>query len=55
MDDLEDQTKSFYIEVNGLLTSIKNNVNKICTDKHFDSKTGMFKPSNLNLSKNKKR
>ena len=55
MDDLEDQTKSFYIEVNGLLTSIKNNVNKICTDKHFDSKTGMFKPSNLNLSKNKKK
>ena len=55
MDDLEDQTKSFFIEVNGLLTSIKNNVNKICTDKHFDSKTGMFKPSNLNLSKNKKK
>lgn len=55
MDDLEDQTKSFYIEVNGLLTSIKSNVNKICVDKHFDSKTGMFKPSNLNSSKNIKK
>ena len=55
MDALEDQTKGFYTEVNGLIKSIKNNVNIICTDKHFDSKTGMFKPSNLNLSKNIKK
>ena len=55
MDVLEDQTKELYKEINGLIESIKNNVNKICKDKHFDSKTGMFKPSDLNFDKNREK
>ena len=55
MDVLEDQTKELYKEINGLIESIKNNVNIICKDKHFDSKTGMFKPSDLNFDKNREK
>ena len=55
MDVLEDQTKELYEEVNGLIESIKNNVNIICKDKHFDNKTGMFKPSDLNFDKNREK
>lgn len=49
MDVLEIQTRGLYDEIKSLVKSIQNAAGQISADKHFDSRTGMFKPSRLDL------
>ncbi|ASS37606.1 RHS repeat-associated core domain-containing protein [Mogibacterium pumilum] len=55
MENLAGQTESLFAEIKELIKSIKNGVNQIYSDKHFDSKTGMFKPSNIRLGETRKK
>ena len=55
MDNLAGQTEGLFAEIKELIKSIKNGVDQISTDKHFDSKTGMFKPSNVSLAGTRKK
>ena len=55
MENLAGQTEGLFAEIKELIKSIKNGVDQISTDKHFDSKTGMFKPSNVSLAGTRKK
>lgn len=55
MENLAGQTEGLFAEIKELIKSIKNGVNQIYSDKHFDSKTGMFKPSNIRLGETRKK
>ena len=55
MDNLATQTEDLFFEIKELIKSIKNGVDQIYSDKHFDSKTGMFKPSNVSLAGTRKK
>lgn len=55
MENLAGQTEGLFAEIKELIKSIKNGVDQISADKHFDSKTGMFKPSNVSLAGTRKK
>ena len=54
MENLAGQTEELFSEIKELIKSIKNGVDQIYSDKHFDSKTGMFKPTNVSLAGTRK-
>jgi rhs family protein len=55
MENLAGQTEGLFAEIKELIKSIKNGVDQISADKHFDNKTGMFKPSNVSLAGTRKK
>ena len=55
MENLAGQTEELFSEIKELIKSIKNGVDQIYSDKHFDSKTGMFKPTNVSLAGTRKK